>query len=58
MTEGSVEADIYMLVTHIDREATSQSMFLQESGHFVNIALTDNREVVPEGFVLITFPMV
>ena len=54
MTDGSVVEDIYMLVPRIDREATPQSMFLHELGHCVNIALTNNPEVVPEDFALVT----
>lgn len=46
--------DIYMLDPRIDREATPQSMFLHELGHCVNIALTNNPEVVPEDFALVT----
>lgn len=54
MADGSVAADIYMLIPHIDHEATLQSMFLHELGHCVNIALIGNPEVVPEDFVLVT----
>ena len=54
MTDGSIVADIYMLVPHIDREATPQSMLLHELGHCVNIALTGNPEVLPEDFALVT----
>ena len=54
MTDGSVVADIYMLIPHKDLEATPQSMFLHELGHCVNIALTGNPEVVPEDFSLVT----
>lgn len=54
MTDGSVAADIYMLVPYQDDEATPQSMFLHELGHCVNIALTGNPEVVPEDFALVT----
>lgn len=54
MADGSVAADIYMLVPHIDREATPQSMFLHELGHCVNIALIGNPEVTPEDFALVT----
>ena len=54
MTDGSVVEDIYMLVPRIDREATPQSIFLHELGHCVNIALTNNPEVVPEDFALVT----
>ena len=54
MTDGSVVEDIYMLVPRIDREATPQSMFLHELGHCVNIAFTNNPEVVPEDFALVT----
>lgn len=54
MTDGSVVADIYMLIPHIDYEATPQSMFLHELGHCVNIAMTGNPEVVPEDFALVT----
>lgn len=54
MLDGNMAADIYMLVPHIDREATPQSMFLHELGHRVNIALTGNPEVVPEDFALVT----
>ena len=53
MADGSVIADIYMLIPHKDREATPQSMFLHELGHCVNIALTGNPEVVPEDFALV-----
>ena len=53
MTDGSVAADIYMLVPYQDDEATPQSMFLHELGHCVNIALTGNPEVVPEDFSLV-----
>lgn len=54
MADGSVAADIYMLVPHIDHEATPQSIFLHELGHCVNIALTSDPGVVPEDFVLVT----
>ena len=54
MSDGSVAADIYMLVPHVDHEAAPQSMFLHELGHCVNIALTGNPEVVPEDFSLVT----
>lgn len=54
MADGSVAADIYMLIPHIDHEATPQSMFLHELGHCVNIALTGDPEAVPEDFVLVT----
>ena len=53
MTDGSVAADIYMLVPHKDHEATPQSVFLHELGHCVNIALTGNPEVPPEDFTLV-----
>ena len=54
MADGNMAADIYMLVPRIDREATPQSMFLHELGHCVNVALTNNPEVVPEDFALVT----
>lgn len=54
IADGSVAADIYMLVPHTDHEATPQSMFLHELGHCINIALTGNPEVVPEDFALVT----
>ena len=54
MLDGSMVADIYMLIPHKDHEATPQNMFLHELGHCVNIALTGNPEVVPEDFALIT----
>ena len=54
MLDGSVAADIYMLVPHKDHEATPQSMFLHELGHCVNIALTGSPEVIPEDFALVT----
>ena len=54
MLDGSMEADVYMLVPHKDHEATPQSMFLHELGHRVNIALTGNPEVTPEDFALVT----
>ena len=53
MTDGSVAADIYMLVPHKDHEATPQSVFLHELGHCVNIALIGNPEVPPEDFTLV-----
>ena len=53
MTDGSVAADIYMLVPHKDHEATPQSVFLHELGHCVNIALTGNPEVPPEDFTFV-----
>ena len=53
MTDGSVAADIYMLIPHNDHEATPQSMFLHELGHCVNIALTGDPEVPPEDFALV-----
>ena len=53
MSDGSVAADIYILVPHKDHEATPQSMFLHELGHCVNIALTGNPEVPPEDFALV-----
>lgn len=55
MTDGSTVADIYMLIPHIDYEATPQSMFLHELGHCVNIALTGDPEAVPEDFEMVTF---
>ena len=54
MSDGSVAADIYMLIPHKDHEATPESMFLHELGHFVNIALTGDPEVPPEDFILVT----
>lgn len=54
MADGSVVADIYMLVPHKDLEATPQSMLLHELGHCVNIALTGDPEVTPEDFALVT----
>ena len=54
MLDGSMAADIYMLIPHKDLEATPPSMFLHELGHFVSIALTSNPEVVPEDFALVT----
>ena len=53
MTDGSMAADIYMLIPHKDHEATPQSMFLHELGHCVNIALTGDPEVPPEDFTLV-----
>ena len=53
MSDGSLAADIYMLIPHKDHEATPQSMFLHELGHCVNIALTGDPEVPPEDFALI-----
>lgn len=55
MTDGSTVADIYMLIPHIDYEATPQSMFLHELGHCVNITLTGDPEAVPEDFEMVTF---
>lgn len=54
MTDGSLAADIYMLIPHKDHEATPQSIFLHELGHCVNIALTGDPEVPPEDFALVT----
>ena len=53
MTDGSVAADIYMLIPHKDHEATPQSMLLHELGHCVNIALAGDPEVPPEDFTLV-----
>ena len=53
MTDGSVAADIYMLIPHKDHEATPQSMLLHELGHCVNIALTGDPETPPEDFILV-----
>ena len=53
MADGSVAADIYMLIPHKDYEATPQSMLLHELGHCVNIALTSDPEVPPEDFMQI-----
>ena len=54
MADGSVAADIYMLIPYKDLEVTSWSMFLHELGHCVNVALTGNPEVTPEDFALVT----
>ncbi len=54
MTDGTVAADIYMLIPHIDHEATPQSILLHELGHCVNIALAGDLEVPPEDFNLFT----
>jgi len=53
MTDGSVAADIYMLIPHKDHEATPQSMLLHELGHCVNIILTGDPETPPEDFTLV-----
>ena len=53
MTDGSVAADIYMLIPHKDHEATPESMFLHELGHCVNVALTGDPEAPPEDFTLV-----
>ena len=53
MTDGSVAADIYMLIPHKDHEATPQSMLLHELGHCVNIAPAGDPEVPPEDFTLV-----
>lgn len=53
MTDGSVAADIYMLIPHKDHEMTPQSMLLHELGHCVNIALTGDPEIPPEDFALV-----
>ena len=53
MTNGSVAADIYMLIPHKDHEATPESMLLHELGHCVNIALTGDPEAPPEDFTLV-----
>ena len=37
MTDGSVAADIYMLIPHKDHKATPESMFLHELGHCVTL---------------------
>ena len=54
MADGSVAADIYMLIPHKDHEATPRSMFLHELGHCVDVTLTGNPEVTPEDFALVT----
>lgn len=53
MTDGSVAADIYMLIPHKDHKATPESMFLHELGHCVNVALTGDSETPPEDFTLV-----
>ena len=53
MTDGSVAADIYMLIPHKDHEATPRSMLLHELGHCVNIALSGDPETPPENFALV-----
>ena len=53
MTDGSVAADIYMMIPHKDYEATPHSMFLHELGHCVNIALTGDPATPPENFALV-----
>ena len=53
MADGSVAADIYMLIPHKDHEATPQSMLLHELGHCVNIVLTGDPETPPEDFALV-----
>ena len=53
MTDGSVAADIYMMIPHKDYEATPHSMFLHELGHCGNIALTGDPETPPENFALV-----
>lgn len=53
MTDGSVAADIYMMIPHKDYEATPHSMFLHELGHCVNIVLTGDPETPPEDFILV-----
>ena len=53
MANGSVAADIYMLIPHKDHEATPESMFLHELGHCVNVALTGDSEAPPEDFTLV-----
>lgn len=53
MADGSVSADIYMLIPHKAYEATPESMFLHELGHCVNVALTGDPEALPEDFTLI-----
>ena len=53
MTDGSVAADIYMLIPHKDHETTPQSMLLHELCHCVNIALTGDPEIPPEDFALV-----
>ena len=53
MNDGSVAADIYMLIPHKDHEATPQSMLLHELGHCVNIALTGDPEFPSEDFILV-----
>ena len=53
MSDGSVAADIYMMIPHKDYEATPQSMLLHELGHCVNIVLTGDPETPPEDFALV-----
>ena len=53
MTDGSVAADIYMLIPHKDHETTPQSMLLHELCHCVKIALTGDPEIPPEDFALV-----
>ena len=53
MTDGSVAADIYMLIPHKDHEASPQSMLLHELGHCVNIVLNGDPETPPEDCALV-----
>ena len=48
--DGTTGADIYMLLPHKDCNATSQSIFLHELGHCLNLSLTGNPKVPPEDF--------
>lgn len=53
MADGSLAADVYMLIPHKDHEATPESMLLHELGHCINIALTGDPEFPPEDFILV-----
>lgn len=53
-SDGTVEADVYLPVPHIDFSATPQSILLHEIGHIINLALTGTLEVQPDDFQVVS----
>lgn len=53
-SNGTVEADVYLPVTHEDFSATPQSILLHEIGHIINLALTGTMEVQPDDFEVVS----
>ncbi len=52
--DGSMQADIYLLIPHKDLSATPQSILLHEIGHIINLALTGTMEIQPDDFRIVS----